>query len=229
MYSKDNYHNVVFWSLSECFSPNFDQRLSFFRKKENISQTCFAKMLRIKNVQTYNRYEKKGAQPSIALLANMAYALNITVNLLTGGYLPNALGRALDYLKRVGIDWRTGDGCFYLAHPVGIEMCYDEDGYMEKYETRDVAFGENELLYYTSRAYDKTIMNIGSELDGIFYMTFRPLFYTQIASGTPARAVTRTDIPYCLFQQALYADPDKIFLTVYAGDPISPDEPSAGE
>jgi hypothetical protein len=159
----------------------------------------------------------------------MAHALNVTVNLLTGGYFPGITEKALHYLKQMGIDWRVENNRLYLAHPAGIEMHYDEDGYEEKYETNDVDFSQNELLYYVNRAYDKTIMKIGSNLDAVFYMTFRSIFYALTGSGTPAKPVTRTDIPYCLYQQPWYADPDRELSGVYAGDPVPGNEYSAEE
>ena len=218
MFSKDTYHNIVLIGEAECPSSDLDQRLRFFRQKRNLTQARYAELLGFKSVQTYNRYEKRGAQPSIALLANMAYALNITVNLLTGGYFPDLPEKALHYLNRMGIDFWVDNDLLYLSHPVGIEMLNDETGYEEKYETTGVEFKYGELLYYVSRAYDKTGMNIGNDLDAVFYMTFRSLFYALVGSGTPADPVTRTDIPYCLYQQVWYADPDRTFYSVYAGE-----------
>ena len=62
---------------------DFPVRLKNLRKMRKISQKDFAKKLGI-TAQTYNRYERNNAQPSIDLLVHIACLLEVSLNELVG-------------------------------------------------------------------------------------------------------------------------------------------------
>ena len=62
---------------------DFPVRLKNLRKMRKISQKDFAKKLGI-TAQTYNRYERNNAQPSIDLLVHIACLLEVSLDELVG-------------------------------------------------------------------------------------------------------------------------------------------------
>lgn len=62
---------------------DFPVRLKNLRKMRKISQADFAKKLGI-TAQTYNRYERNNAQPSIDLLVHIACLLEVSLDELVG-------------------------------------------------------------------------------------------------------------------------------------------------
>ena len=62
---------------------SFPTRLKNLRKMRKISQKDFAKKLGI-TAQTYNRYERNNAQPSIDLLVHIACLLEVSLDELVG-------------------------------------------------------------------------------------------------------------------------------------------------
>ena len=221
LYKKNSCNIPRTITLDDCHETEFSQRLCYYRKLHGWSQTQFSRMLQINKVQTYNRYEMKDAQPSIQLLANMAYALKISVNKLTGAKEPDILERAVEFLRKTGMSCTQNDGKLYMKRPTGLETVMDpEDGLFADNElTEDVELEGAELCYYVAKAWDMT-RNARGNLATLYNLTFRQLFFFLAESGLPAGASTRSDATYCLFQQPwsgnaffMFEDPSKTKLS----------------
>ena len=207
LYKENFVNNSYIIEKIICHEKEFNKRLTYFRGKLGLTQTEFAKRLGITKIQTYNRYEKKGAQPSIPLLANMAYVLGISVHTLTGAKKLTFPERALDLLDSVGMHCSYKDGQYYLRRPVGILNKMDEDGQLGRtFKTESVRLKEPELYYYVSLAWHM-IVETRFDLDIIYNSTFRKNFCCLAGSGHTPSSDVKADPVCCLYKKAWYEQP----------------------
>lgn len=221
LYKEDLFNQPYMMTLDDCHETEFSKRLCHYRRKRGLTQTQFAERLGMKNVQTYNRYEMKDAQPSIPLVANMAYILGISVATLTGGEEPAILERALDFLRKVGLDSSQENGKIHMKRPAGLERVEDpEDGlYVDSEIFADVELSETELCYYVAKAWEMTL-NTRWDLGTVYNHMFHQLFFLLADSGLPAGPDASTDTAYCLFQQPWSGSSFLMFTGPYETKPV---------
>lgn len=184
-YQSELYNDVQIFNIRDTNATTFAERLRFYREDKKLTQTQLAKRLGL-TPQTYNRYEKNGAKPSILLLINIANALGITVNRLIGGYDPSRCDLALFYLSKVSIDYKAENESIVVRRPLREELTPDEmDAYEasgEKNPTEGVPLTESELCYYLNFAWETANRKTEQDMDTIVATTFRPLFFAMLQS-----------------------------------------------
>lgn len=183
-YEKEPYNDVQIVYPGNTSAKNFAERLKYYREASGLSQAQLALQLGLKP-QTYNRYEKKDAKPSILFLKKVASVLGITVNTLIGGYDPSRFDLALRYLKEIGIPYRTENETVVLVHSLWDELFSDQQMVMDEYEeepAEEVTLTEGELCYYLNYAWEAAHSKTNDDMDMIFANTFRPLFFDLLKS-----------------------------------------------
>ena len=202
---------------SACQEKEFNKRLLYFRQKCGYSQTDFAKLLGMTNVQAYNRYEKTGSQPTIPLLANMSYYLGISVNLLTGADEPPILGKAFSFLLRVGLDCTPEDGKFTMHRPVDRKRINKDNYGAAEYAfvTENVTLEKEELYFYVSKAWQMT-GEVRFDLDEIYKRTFQRNFESLMDYVRPLQDI-ETDNDCYLYQKEWYEGPDDTGILIHGG------------
>jgi transcriptional regulator with XRE-family HTH domain len=206
LYNKDVVNRLLVHEKEKttCDLKEFSERLAYFRGELGLSQTDFADKLGISHVQTYNRYEKKGAQPSIPLLANMAYELGISVHTLTGADNLTLSERLLYLLNSVGLECWSKRKKYYLNNTRRIKTHWPE---IES-DTEIIELTEEELGYYVSMAW-QMIIEVRFSLDELYKKTFRNTFYylNKSYDYEPPPNI-KIDYRCCLYKKTWYDDMD---------------------
>jgi len=196
-------------------SPEFNVRLAEFRKNRHYSQTEFAKKLNLNSTQTYNRYEKQHAQPSMHLLVKMAEQLQVSVNKLIDGYDPNPQEKALDFLKKINYDFELckEKDCIilYKSHM----NLHEEEG-TTKNNSECFKLNGKALVYYLAKALGIVKSNLEKSFDELLSSIFSYFFRSLIQSGTLSDKLilNNKDTELYLYQQDFLLDND------YKTDPL---------
>ena len=192
------YNDIEAINLGDCKSTVFAERLRHFREKKKLTQAQLANYAGLKP-QTYNRYEKKNANPSILLLKIFASALAISVNELIGGYDPSRRELALRYLQKVGIGYREETETIVVQRPIWDELFPDEqEVYLDSGNdnpTEDLALTENEVCFYVDYAWRTANKIVQDDMDGIVAESFRPLFFDLLQSPSTEDGNLPAEIP----------------------------------
>lgn len=193
LYDTEKYSDKELIPIGVCPYTDFARRLRFFRELKSRKQAELAKALDM-SPQTYNRYEKNNARPSISLLISLASQLTDgSVNNLIGGYDPSLLDMALRYLKEVGIspvdDGHEPDDTVLFRCPFRhdltpeMEKEYRAKGNINPAET--VALTGKQICFYLDYAWTSARALALDDLNKIFKNTFRPLFFDLLQSPPP--------------------------------------------
>lgn len=225
----ENKHDVKMYDPFSVQSTEFCLRLATFRKLRNFSQTEFAKKLGLKSAQSYNRYEKQNAQPSTQLLTKMAETLQVSVNKLIDGYYPNIEVRALNFLNKIGYDFKYDNNLsciiLYNSH-MNAEDAVD----LALEEKEHLGISAKDLIYHLTTAMNTVKSNLESTLDEIFTMTFNDIF-CQIIQTKPLPEkyqCERKDTELYLYQQDFLLEYEKnteVLWTDLGDDMWAPSEP----
>lgn len=195
LYDRVKYSDKVFIPVKVCPYKDFADRLRFFRKNKSVTQADLAQALNM-SPQTYNRYEKNNARPSISLLISLASQLTDgSVNNLIGGYNPSLLDLALRYLKEAGIspvdDRSELDYTVLFQCPIGYDLTPEteekssDNKNINPVET--VQLTGHQICFYLDYAWAAARDLALDDLDRIFKNTFRPLFFDLLQAPPPLK------------------------------------------
>ena len=222
-YKAEVYNEIQIVNLGDCRSTVFAERLRHFREKKKLTQAQLSHYAGLKP-QTYNRYEKKNASPSILLLKIFASALSVSVNELIGGYDPSRRELALRYLQNVGIGFKEETETIIVQRPIWDELSPDEqDVYFDSGNdnpTEDLALTENELCFYSDYAWQTANKLVQDDMDDMVAGTFRPLFFDLLQSPptedeNPPAEISATEM--YLYRSTWSNKPGKQSLTLRTG------------
>ena len=185
------------WSVEsiDLLPKEFSERLRKLREMKNCSQTEMANKVGL-SLQTYNRYETQGAQPSIVMLKKLASELGISVDSLTG-FKMDYINKALDFLKKVHITCipENESNQYYVQVP-GREP--------KKSNGKSL-----QCCAYTAKTdVDKLI---ATSLKHIFNNTFTPIFWelvNQHRDSTLGIIIDENDYEPYLFELKLMNKPE---------------------
>ncbi len=188
--------NYSTWSIEqiERLPEKFSERLRKLREINNISQAEMASEVKL-SLQTYNRYETKGAQPSIDMLKQLALKLGISIDTLTG-FKMDYINEALNFLEKVNITC-TFDNKTNLYH---IQVPGREP------KSRS---GPS-LQFCTYQAKDDVDKLIAEHLKTIFNATFTLIFWELVdhhETRTPGIIIDENDYEPYLYELNLMNKP----------------------
>ena len=143
---------------------NFSERLRELRERNGFSQAKMAAAVGL-SIQTYNRYETQGAQPSIDMLKKLSLTLGISNDTLTG-FQMDYINETLNFLKKVNIKCtHDGEPDLYSVH-------------LPEQDLKNRTGGS--LLFCTIKAKKDVDSMIAANLKNIFDETFTPIFWELV-------------------------------------------------
>lgn len=142
----------------------FAERLRHFREERNLTQAEIADRAKLKRA-TYNRYEKKNAQPSILLIKTLATILSISTDELTGAHTPTKKDSAMRYLDKNGIR--------YKEEKEGIITVYQT---RKENQTEAIELTTDELCSVTGQAWQSASSTAKEDMDKIIREEFQTTF-----------------------------------------------------
>jgi transcriptional regulator with XRE-family HTH domain len=175
----------------------FGERLRALRLRTDPSpsQPEMAKDIGL-SLQTYNRYETKGAQPSIDMLKRLALKLHVSVDTLTG-FKQDIVSEAACFLGKMNINCTPiKEGKRFLVTVPGRD-------------SMEVSLGTVSFCAYKAKV--ETDRLIASHLNSIFLETFLPRFWEAVNNQDKMDAnmiIDETDYEPYLYEVDLLNKPE---------------------